>query len=315
MTSALGQAHAVNQHNSSGCDAHRTTFSPRPWRQRTTCRSGLHLRREAFTAHAPRKKARTILRYSRHRPVQTQATEDQQITQRCAEELVQQHVHSNDVVGLGTGVLVNAVIECLAQKTTSGLLQAGVPVTSLAEHPMVDVMFEEVDEIVVQEPDLPFIAGRLAEPVQPNLLRMRALLSASKHNIVLVDGIENTSARLRGVLPVVVDADYWEDIGEVLDDIFIPEAEIWRRSVAGYDPTDPRAISSPYLSAQGHNVLDVKFYGPMKLFGEDASYSSIAEEIEKQAGVITHGLFVSVADSAAMFTQDGIQLFQSAAMV
>lgn len=32
-----------------------------------------------------------------------------------------------------------------------------------------------------------------------------------------------------------------------------------RRSVAGYDPTDPRAISSPYLSAQGHNVLDVKF--------------------------------------------------------
>jgi len=36
-----------------------------------------------------------------------------------------------------------------------------------------------------------------------------------------------TSARLRGVLPVVVDADYWEDIGEVLDDIFIPEAEIW----------------------------------------------------------------------------------------
>ncbi len=54
-------------------------------------------------------------------------------------------------------------------------------------------MFEEVDEIVVQEPDLPFIAGRLAEPVQPNLLRMRALLSASKHNIVLVDGIENVS--------------------------------------------------------------------------------------------------------------------------
>ena len=36
-----------------------------------------------------------------------------------------------------------------------------------------------------------------------------------------------TSARLRGALPVVVDADYWEDIGEVLDDIFIPEAEIW----------------------------------------------------------------------------------------
>ncbi|KAA6420892.1 MAG: hypothetical protein FRX49_09033 [Trebouxia sp. A1-2] len=245
---------------------------------------------------------------------QTQATQDQRITQRCAEELVQQHVHSNDVVGLGTGVLG---VRCIPASDVSASEAAfqGVPVTSLAEHPVVDVMFEEVDEIVVQEPDLPFIAGRLAEPVQPNLLRMRALLSASKHKIVLIDGVENTSARLRGVLPVLVDADYWEDIGEVLDDIFIPDAEIWRRSVAGYDPTDPRAISSPYLSAQGHNVLDVKFYGPMKLFGDDASYSSIAEEIEKQAGIITHGLFVNVANSAAMFTENGIQLFESAAVV
>lgn len=54
-------------------------------------------------------------------------------------------------------------------------------------------MFEEVNEIAVSDPDLPFIAGRLAEPVQPNLLRMRALLAASKQRIVLVDGIDNVS--------------------------------------------------------------------------------------------------------------------------
>lgn len=53
----------------------------------------------------------------------------------------------------------------------------------------------------------------------------------------------------------------------------------------------------------------------MKLFGEDATYSAIAEEIEKQDGVVTHGLFVNMADSAAMFTEDGIQLFQSGAVV
>ncbi len=55
----------------------------------------------------------------------------------------------------------------------------------------VDVMFEEVDEIVIQDAGLPFIAGRLAEPVQPNLPRMRALLAASKCNVALVDGIDN----------------------------------------------------------------------------------------------------------------------------
>lgn len=32
-----------------------------------------------------------------------------------------------------------------------------------------------------------------------------------------------------------------------------------RRSRAGYDPADPRAVATPYLSAQGHNLLDVKF--------------------------------------------------------
>ena len=44
---------------------------------------------------------------------------------------------------------------------------------------------------------------------------------------LIVSVATQTAARLRGVLPVVVDADYWEDIGEALDDIFIPDAEIW----------------------------------------------------------------------------------------
>lgn len=57
-----------------------------------------------------------------------------------------------------------------------------------------DVVFEEVDEIVLQDPELPFIAGRLAAPVQPNLIRMRELLAASKCNVMLVDGIDQVSA-------------------------------------------------------------------------------------------------------------------------
>ena len=33
--------------------------------------------------------------------------------------------------------------------------------------------------------------------------------------------------RLEGDLPVWVEADQWEDVGEELDDIFIGDAEIW----------------------------------------------------------------------------------------
>lgn len=65
----------------------------------------------------------------------------------------------------------------------------------------VDVVFEEVDEMVLQDSELPFIAGRLAEPVQPNLLRMRELLAASKCNVVLIDGVDQVSASLLIMFP------------------------------------------------------------------------------------------------------------------
>ena len=55
--------------------------------------------------------------------------------------------------------------------------------------------------------------------------------------------------------------------------------------------------------------------GPLKLFGEKASYQKIAEEIESLDGVITHGLFVNVASTAAIFTNEGVDLIQSAAFV
>lgn len=33
--------------------------------------------------------------------------------------------------------------------------------------------------------------------------------------------------RLRGVLPVVVEGEFWEDTAEELDDIFVGDAEVW----------------------------------------------------------------------------------------
>lgn len=50
---------------------------------------------------------------------------------------------------------------------------------------------------MLEDPDLPFIAGRLAEPVQPNLVRMRELLAASKCNVMLVDGVDQVGSSLQ----------------------------------------------------------------------------------------------------------------------
>ena len=49
----------------------------------------------------------------------------------------------------------------------------------------------------------------------------------------------------------------------------------------------------------------------MKLYGENAKYAAIAKEVESIDGVVTHGLFVDVAQSAAMFTSEGVQWFDA----
>ena len=55
--------------------------------------------------------------------------------------------------------------------------------------------------------------------------------------------------------------------------------------------------------------------GPLKLFGEPASYQAIATEVESLDGVVTHGLFINVASTAAIFTNEGVDLIESAAVV
>lgn len=54
----------------------------------------------------------------------------------------------------------------------------------------------------------------------------KALLNSDAVSSYAV-AVVQTSSKLRGILPVVVDADVWEDAGEALDDIFIPDAEVW----------------------------------------------------------------------------------------
>lgn len=54
------------------------------------------------------------------------------------------------------------------------------------------------------------------------------------------------------------------------------------------------------MSPDGHNIVDVRFYEGMKLFGEDAQYDQIAQEIEQIEGVVAHGLLLNVADAVVV---------------
>ena len=55
--------------------------------------------------------------------------------------------------------------------------------------------------------------------------------------------------------------------------------------------------------------------GSMKLFGEHARYQKIVDEVASLDGVITHGLFVNVASTAAIFTAEGLDLIDAIASI
>lgn len=76
-----------------------------------------------------------------------------------------------------------------------------------------------------------------------------------------------------------------------------------------------KCLGVPCPSCATYIFVSATADGPLKLFGEQASYQKIAEEVESLDGVITHGLFVDVASTAAVFTSEGVDLVQSTASV
>ena len=72
-------------------------------------------------------------------------------------------------------------------------------------------------------------------------------------------------SRLTGDLPVVIEAENWEETAEEIDDLVLGIGEVWRRPSAagGVAEKSPSGGDFPYVSPEGHNILDVKFCAPL----------------------------------------------------
>ncbi|KAL4853873.1 putative ribose-5-phosphate isomerase 4 [Chlorella vulgaris] len=252
------------------------------------------------------------------------ATAAEAAVRHAAALLADTFLRDEITVGVGTGLGVNCVLEELAHRLESGKLRGvrcvpasdaaaseaafhGLPLTTLQAAPKLDLFIEVADELdCTPEGNLAFIIGRRPQPAQPQLHRARELAAAAVTNIVMADEEAVLVPRLGGTLPVAVEEEGWEDVGEELDDIFLGDAELWRRSTE--EGAGPRGGDSPYVSAEGHALIDIKFYEGLKMTGEDADYSVIASEIEGVPGVVAHGLMSNVAAAAVVAGRDGPRL-------
>lgn len=207
-------------------------------------------------------------------------------------------VRSGMALGLGTGSTVAHFLELLGAKLESGELRdivgvpssirtgregraAGIPLTSLAEHPRLDLTVDGADEVT---PELDLIKG-----MGGALLREKMVAQASDRLVIIVDSGKAVE-RLGTRSPLPVEVVDWGWAGHVA---FL-EAQGAIVQVRRFDD------GPPFKSDNGNLILDCRF--PEGI----ADPAALEAGLRARAGVVETGLFLGLADEAILAGPQGI---------
>ncbi len=216
---------------------------------------------------------------------------------RAAAEAAAKLVEDGMVIGLGTGSTAYFAIEALILKVREGLrilaiptsersaAQAragGIPLTSFAEHPRLDLTIDGADEI--ERRSLNLIKG-----LGGALLREKIVAAASDRLVIVADARKLTD-RLGGTVPVPVETVPfgWETTAARLRGL--GTEPVLRRDGAG----------QPFRTDGGNLILDCSF-GPI------ADPAGLDQTIGRIIGVVETGLFVGMAALALVADATGVQ--------
>ena len=220
-----------------------------------------------------------------------------QLKQQAAERAVD-FVKSGMVVGLGHGSTAIFAVRRIAQLLHEGQLQdilgvpcslqvkedaqrLGIPLTTLDEHPVVDVTIDGADEV---DPHLNLIKGGGGA-----LLREKIVAQASRREIIVVDE-SKLSPALGAHWPVPVEV--------------IPFG--WRSQAAYLESLGAQPIlrlssdGAPFTTDQGNLILDCHF-GPI------SHPAQLATRLSERAGIVEHGLFLGLATDVIVASVGGIR--------
>ncbi|WP_375770789.1 ribose-5-phosphate isomerase RpiA [Archangium gephyra] len=217
---------------------------------------------------------------------------------RLAAERAVESIQPGMVVGLGSGSTAAFVVHRLAALRAEGKLSGvvgvptsvgteelarslGVPLTTLEEHPVVDLTIDGADEV---DSHLRLIKGGGGA-----LLREKIVAQASRRVLIVVDA-GKLSPRLGTHWPVPV---------EVLPFGWRSQALFLEGLGARITPRQGRD-GTPYRTDQGNLVLDCAF-GPLEHPEE------LAMRLEARAGIVEHGLFIGLTSELVVAGPDGVE--------
>lgn len=207
------------------------------------------------------------------------------------------------IVGFGHGTSAHHALVRIADLLRSGALgdicgvpcsneveaaarELGIPLTTLDEHPELDLTIDGADEV---DPHLNLIKGGGGA-----LLREKIVAQASRREAIVVDeGKLSRALGTRCPVPVEVLPFGWKTHLRFLEGL---GAEVAVRFAAA---------GGPFRTDHGNFILDCRF-GPI------ADPHALARELDGRAGIVAHGLFLDLATDLFVAGPAGVRHLERA---
>jgi len=240
----------------------------------------------------------------------------------AAKLTVDRFVKSGMVVGLGSGPASALAVQYLGTRLRRGSLtdivavtssvlsaseadMAGIRASSYQEGTQIDFAFTDAE--VIEEGTLAAVIGRRkTESGEPSFMVEKTMVK-SADKLAFITGNDKYLTGVEGSIPVLVKSGNWIDTAEEIDDLFLGDAEVWRRPSFG--TAGPLGGDHPLVTKEGHHVLDVIFTTPIPDLGQ------VAEELEKISGVVDHGIICSNQSYAVIASKGEVQVIEEKSSV
>ncbi|KAL3522937.1 hypothetical protein ACH5RR_015771 [Cinchona calisaya] len=240
---------------------------------------------------------------------------------QAAKHTVDSYVRSGMVVGFGAGHASGLAIHYLGQQLKAGTLKdiIGIPtcVGSASEAATAGILLEPYegsleihlafsDADVIEEDTLSVVIGRRKMMGDESIIHEKTILGAAE-TLVFIVGENRYKSGLDGSIPVLIQPLNWMETAEEIDDLFLGDAEVWRRPSIGH--ADPLGGDFPMVTKEGYNVLDVIFTSPI------ISLAEIANSLDQVDGVVEHGVICRRPCTAVIATENGLRVIDNKLML
>jgi ribose 5-phosphate isomerase A len=207
------------------------------------------------------------------------------------------------IVGLGSGTTAVFAIDDLGRRVKQGLQivgiptsertadqarSLGIPVSSLAEHPHIDITIDGADQ--VDEENLNLVKGHGGA-----LLREKIVACATRRLVIMVHSSKLVKRlALDQPIPVEVVPFGWQATTGYLKNL-------------GAHPTLRRNPDGPpYHSDSGNYILDCTFETRL-------SAAALARRLDHVVGLVEHGLFIGMTAEVHVASDDGVRILSASA--